>query len=438
MIKEILDEINLENGSNYKKSVLEKHKNNELLKRVLKMSLDRVSYTYGITMKNIEVHYDGSEFHSLEEALDLIEKNLVTRVLTGHNANNFLSKLLCIMSLDDAYVIERIIERDLKIRLGRTEVNKVFKDLIVKPPYMRCDIGTEKNVSKLNFKEGVFSELKADGTYRTVIVDENGVMFLSRPGIEDEFPLLKEQFAKLTLDRGYAFLGELTVIGAENRSIGNGQINSLEPPHENIIMDVWDMVPIEEYRTKNGTSLYKDRFENLKETLKDSSRIRVIEYKIVYSMKEAFEHFQEITEGGLEGTVIKSKNMKWKDGTSTEQLKVKLAIELDMRVTGFTEGTGKNEEYFGAITFENDEGTIKGKTGVSSMTEEMRNTIHKNREEYIGQVVTILCNDITKAKNNDYYSLSYPMFHEFRGTEKETDTFERAMEQKQMSMERFN
>jgi hypothetical protein len=38
--------INLENGTNYKIEVLKDNKNNELVKRVLKMTYDSVNYTY--------------------------------------------------------------------------------------------------------------------------------------------------------------------------------------------------------------------------------------------------------------------------------------------------------------------------------------------------------------------------------------------------------
>jgi hypothetical protein len=52
-IKAIIEEINLQNGSNYKIDILKKHSENELFKRVLKMTYDNVIFTYGITMKNV-------------------------------------------------------------------------------------------------------------------------------------------------------------------------------------------------------------------------------------------------------------------------------------------------------------------------------------------------------------------------------------------------
>lgn len=49
-------------------------------------------------------------------------------------------------------------------------------------------------------------------------------------------------------------------------------------------------------------------------------------------------------------------------GTSKEQLKIKLKVGVEVRCTGFLEGA-KGTKYEGknkVITFENDEGTIKG------------------------------------------------------------------------------
>lgn len=453
-IKLILDELNLENGSNYKKSVIKKHKDNELFKRVLCLALDGIKYTYGITMRNVDYKPEASislnSSYTLNNALDDLEDLFVSRVATGTNAINKLTDMLEQISADDAYVIERIISRDLKIRLGKTEINKVIPGLITKNPYMRCDIGTEKNVQKnMNFKKKVFSQKKMDGTYRATVADGENSTIMSRPGIASSFPLHEKEIQILEVD-GYALLGEMTLIGEQERSKGNGLINSDTPPHEDIMYTLWDMVPLHEYRmtkdelkahqkTGNATK-YEDRLAMLEKAFegKDVKNLEVIEYIVVTSMKEAFEHFQILTKQGWEGTIIKSGEMVWKDGTSKQQLKVKLVIELDMRITGFTTGTGKNEAYFGAMEFENDEGTIIGRVGVSSMTEKMRDWIHENRALVKGQVMSMECNDITQARGNDYYALSHPRYTELRGKEKITDTLERALEQKQMAMERHD
>lgn len=217
---------------------------------------------------------------------------------------------------------------------------------------------------------------------------------------------------------------------------------------KNIKFTVWDIIPIQEFSLtkdeikkaeKAGTlSHYKDRLAKLEELIPEAlPNIEVIEYIIPKTIKETYEHFQTVTERGDEGTVLKSFNMTHKYGNSKLQLKIKLVIELDVRIVGFTKGNkgSKNEDYFAGIEYTNDEGTIKGTVGVTSLTEDLRDWFHENRDNVIGDVMTLHCNDITKGKENEYFAMSHPRYQELRGKEKETDTLERALELKQMAME---
>lgn len=113
---------------------------------------------------------------------------------------------------------------------------------------------------------------------------------------------------------------------------------------------------------------------------------------------------------------------------------MKLEIDLDVRIVGFKEGKigTKREETFGAIYYETDDGQIKG--AVSGFTDEQLEEINNNREKYLDKIISVCCNDFTKGRDNDYYALSHPRFKEVRTDKTETDTLERALEIKQMSM----
>lgn len=450
MIKAILDELNLENGSNYKIKVLMDCIDNELLQRVLKMTYDKVSFTYGVTMKNIkytpEAHRDLSDFdYTLEMALDNLQEKFCTRSVTGNEAKEVLINMLEELSKDDAYVLEKILERDLKINLGRTNINKAYKGLIVKPPYMRCDIGTKANVTKnIDFSKKVYSNVKMDGTYRSSILDTD-ITIMSRPGIEDTFPIIEANLIALNVN-GYVMIGEMTLRGEKDRKKGNGLINSSNPPHEDIVYTLWDMIPLHEYRmskdelkehtAKGNATLYEERFEMLEELLINNpqSNVELIEYRIVKSMREAFEHFQEVTQDGGEGTVIKAHDMPYKDGTSKKQLKVKLEIYLDLRCTGLNYGgKGKRADTFKSMKLSNDEGTIVGQC--SGFSDDELKEISENPEKFIGRVFEAKCNDITKARDKDTYALSHGNFQMWRDDKDTTDTLARAMELKEMAME---
>ena len=460
MITEIINELNLDNGTNYKIDTLKKYKDNELLKRVLKMAIDRVSFTYGVTMKNISYIpgariTDGKDPLPLNTALDVLENSFCTRLVTGNDALEKLTQLLEELDPDDATLIERILDRDLKCGVGKTMTTKVFKGLIVKPPYERCIIGTIENIKKNfpmdsdgNFKDIIYSNQKLDGTFRRAVKSVDDVEITSRPGIETSFPLIEQELMTLEVD-DVVFIGEMTLRGEQNRSTGNGIINSDDIPHDDVIFTVWDLIPLSEFKLSKAEikvaekaktlSLYKVRFEKLEKLIKDAEldHVELVEYRIIKNPKEAYEHFNEIVNRGDEGTVIKSEKLTHKDGDSKLQQKVKLEIEIDVRITGLSEGNkgSKNEDYFAGIEYSNDEGTIKGSVGVTSLTEETRDWFHENRDLVIGNVMSVLCNDITKGRDNDYYAMSHPRYKELRGESKETDTLERALEQKEMAME---
>lgn len=439
MIFKILEELNAENGSNYKMATLKKYSDNELLKRVLKMAYDKATYTYGISMKNIDSNIpenSGEKLRSLEQCLDVLVNSFVTREYTGNTAIDILEDLLYSLNVEDRIVLSRIIGRDLKINMGRSNINKVFKDLIVKPVYMRCGIYNSKTSSKINIDDA-YLQLKADGTYREFTVDQGIVTCISRSGEEYAYPVLSEGLSKFPDGK---YIGELTVSGTNDRATGNGLINSDNPPHDLINLDLWDYITPEEYQNAankvKNTTKYSDRFNTLVKTIESAQNLKninIIETHIVKSIPQALTIVGEWMRNGLEGGILKDKDNIFRDGTSPQQLKLKLEIDADVRITGFTEGTkGTSREFtFGAITFENDEGTIKGQT--SGFTDAQLKDFNGRREELIGKIMSVQFNDITQARTNDFYALSHPRFIELRDDKNSTDTLERVLELKEMA-----
>ena len=458
---EFFETVNLENGSNYKISVLE-NLNNPLLARILKMAYDRVAFVYGVSLKSVlNYENDLGKETNLESALDYLEK-LANRELTGNAAVKCARILIDSLPKQDAEIIKNIIDRDLKINMGTSLINRVIKGLIKKPVYMRCTTYNEKTSKKIKYPAIV--QLKADGTYREFAVKDGHVQSMSRSGEPYEYPVLNKQLENLP---NGVYVGELVVKASEQlmkslssdqkidelkdkfeqnpnlilpREIGNGLINSDTPPHDNIILELWDFITLDEYQKaankEKCSTEYTVRFHTVKNiSTKNTENVRCIDYKIVNNIQEALQYTSECMQLGFEGSVLKNLSGVFRDGTSTDQLKLKLVIEADMRVVGFTEGTGKNAPYFGAMEFENDEGTIKGRVGVSSMTEKLRDWIHENRDKVLGSIIEIEFNDITRAEGSETYAFSHPRFIELRNDKDETDTLERVQASKQMAMQ---
>lgn len=438
MINEILEELNLENGSNYKIKVLQKYKDNELLKRVLKLTYDKVQYVFGITMRNIN-YTNISESLSLEQALDILETEFCTSDVTGNAAIERLTYVLSNLSEINSKIIEKIISRDLKLNLGKTQINKVFKDLIIRPTYMRCDTYSPKTAKNIQYPAIV--QLKADGTYREFTVIDGEIQSRSRSGEDYEYPVIFEQMKDFP---NGVYVGELTVRGCTDRQTSNGLINSDNPPHDDIIVELWDYITLDEYQLASKkdkknvcTTIYLDRFRKLKDIYTSTSgisNISIIPFKVVNNLQEALKQTSEWMSQGFEGSILKDNAGVFKDGTSKHQLKIKLEISVEVRCTGFTEGTKgtKREHTFGAMTFENDEGTIKGQC--SGFTDAQLEDFNSRREEIIGKIIEVQFNDLTKAEGNDYYALSHPRFIEIRLDKDETDSLEKAFKLREMAM----
>lgn len=435
-IADIIDELNIENGSNYKISVLKKYQNDKLLQKVLQMTYDRVAYTYGITMKN--VHYTpGKVSLDFSDALDVLSNDLATRKVTGNAAIELLSDTLSKLHPDDASLVEKIIGRDLKINIGKTQINKVFKGLITKPVYMRCDVYSKKTSKNIYYPSIV--QLKADGTYREFNVHGVHVTSRSRSGESYDYPVIFEQM------KGFPdgiYTGELTVRGYTDRAKGNGLINSDNPPHDDIVVELWDYIVPDEYETarqkdrKNPCKqTYKQRWDTLNSIVRNTDNVKIIPHKIVNDLSEALGQTSEWMNQGFEGAILKDFNGVFKDGTSKQQLKLKLEISAEMRCVGFQEGTKgtKREGKVGSIVFENDEGTIKGRC--SGFTDAELDYFTEHQDSLLGKIMEVQFNDLSKASGNDYYALSHPRFIEWRNDKDETDSLQKVLKLREMAME---
>lgn len=429
MLKDILNELNNSNSSNYKLDTLKKYKDNENLKKLLELAYNRNKFNYNISrnyiINNVSLNSNGSK--SIEEFLDEIE-NLGGGSIRGNATHDYVYNLLNNLDSENREILLNLIGRDLKIGLNVKSINKVFKNLIPKPNYMRCAVLSEKTLKKIKFP--AFIQLKMDGTYREIHVSDGQVTGKTRSGEEYFNPILFKEMENFP--NGF-YTGELTIEG-ESRFSGNGLINSLNPPYEKIVFTVWDYLTDEDY-LENTKNLYSNRFNTLKDILEKNSteRVKLVPNFEVQSIDEALKHVSEWMEQGLEGGVLKDKNNVFKNGTSGTQLKIKLKVDAEMRITGFTDGTigTKREGKIGAIQFSNDEGTIKGQC--SGFSDDELDLFTKNKDNLIGRIISVEFNDLVKSENNDYYALSHPVFVELRNDKDETDTLEKVIQLRDMA-----
>ena len=432
MIIDILNELNVSNSSNYKLDVLKKYKDDDILKKVLKYAYDTIDYTYGVSKSRFDDFNDVGTLDNLNLMFSLLD-NLSSRKYTGNAAISETKNILSLLNNNYRNLLLNILNRDLKCNINVKQINKVFKNLIPKPNYMRCDILSDKTSKKISYP--ALLQLKCDGTYRECHVLNGKATFKTRSGEEYQDDYLSKIMSNL--EDGY-YIGEFTVgnpLNQTDRTKANGLINSDNPPFENIWFTLWDNLTDDEYNLSSKPRKYLDRIYKLRNVLKELNAdiVNVVPTFTVNNLQEALNKTSELMNKGLEGGVLKNLDMGYKNGTSKDQLKIKLKVDVEMRCVGFIKGTKgtKYENLNKVIVFENDEGTIKGQC--SGMTDEMVDEVTKNESNYINKILTVKFNDLQKADDHDFYALSHPRFDCWRDDKDTTDTLETVLKLRDMA-----
>ncbi len=458
-IKQIFDEIAAESGNNAKVDILRKYSDNELLKKVLYMANSKRVKFY---LKRVpEYTPDENSTYTLEHSLKEIQR-IADREYTGHDAIKFLGEILSTSTKDDAYIIERIIEKDCKIGMGTTFMNKVFKGLIEETPYMGAVSFDEKKARKIFEKGGKgISQIKMDGRYCNAVIRSGEVELESRQG-EPTILTGAKFLGELTYFEDCVLNGELTMIDTP-RYESNGIIASLidilgkkdsrtekenekklkaftdkhgsvEEALDKIRYTVWDRITVDEYFNKSSKLKYAERLAYLERAIDKvgSTHVNIIEGLIVHNYAQAMNHFQEVLSAGEEGTILKAWDGEWKDGKPTWQIKMKLEMDVDLRIVGFNYGTKgtKNENVISSLNCESADGLVK--TRPQGLTEELMQYVTDNQENLLGTVIQCKCNGLSHDVDGNY-SLLYPSFAGFRDDKDTCDTLESIKEIENMA-----
>lgn len=458
-IKEIFDEIANESSTNEKMNILAKYKDNQLLKRVLYLANSGRIKFY---IKQIPEYPTPRGEMGLDSALEALN-DIIQRKVTGHSAIGFLVHLLSSVSVDDAYILERIIEKDCKIGMGTSNINKVFPKLIEKTSYMGCLPFDPKRVHKIfddSKGKGAICEIKADGRYCNVIIENGGVSLTSRQGEETllDGSLLVDELS--TFDN-CVLNGELVIKGIK-RELSNGLITSIIDIQKKLstgdekdykkasdsilkmfkrhgvvyaeILDkisfiTWDILSLDDYFSGINKEPRIERLTNLALTLEkmNCKMIELVEHRMVKTYDEAMSYFAESLERGEEGVIVKSLDGVWKDGKHAYQIKLKVEFNLDLKIVGFNYGSKgtKNEHVISSLNCESSDGKLTAKA--QGITEDLMDYITDNQDTLLNTIVEVKCNGLSSNQNGGN-SVLYPSLMKFRTDKSEADSFEQCLE----------
>lgn len=395
-----------------KEAILRENADNDGLKQAFQIAYSK-ELNFFVRGLKVPGGFPGGK--PLSDAVDLLVKNIAGRVYTGDDAKSYMTQL--VQTCEEPDTLLKIINRDLECGIQTTLTNKVWKDLITEPPYQSYTLFKEELLRKFNYK-GAFSDEKMDGLYADIMVWPEQVIYRSRSGKELNFRAPEEVENRLMLaaEKRGAFVahGEGLVIdrngphGLMERAEGNGYLNQdpKDIERNRVRLVIWDMVTMDEYIARKSKTDYANRrkeTELLVQEVDCGYNLRMVVGRKINSLKEAIAHFIEVRLQKKEGTVLKEAKMPWGDNKTKKGVKLKNEFDVDLEVVG-TVPHKKDPTLIGSLVCRTRDGLLEVGVG-SGLTDALRK---KPAEYFIGQIITIKANDITKSETKELQSLFLP------------------------------
>ena len=430
-VKSILDDIASTSSRLEKEAFLRGEENNNELWAVVKATYDPFTQYYVRDVVEVEDNpYEPLQAMGIFEAIAHLGF-LSRREKTGHDARNYVARVYEALNDDDKDTFKKILDRDLRVGCSGKTFNKIWPGMVKEYPCMLASAYSEKALEEMNFP--AYSQTKMDGMRCNIIVHrDGGVEVRSRQGklfethgVFDEEALKIRDYIDQHNEGWYVVLdGELLAHDSNMnplpRQISNGICNKAnkgtitELEAQKLTLVVWDYIPEPVFSGDvEDPLMYSERYDMLYNLFCDEalSRFMLVETVDVANIDEARVHYREMIADGQEGTIVKDKSVGWSNTRSKLTVKFKEIRDIDLRVTAWNEGTGKNKGLLGALTAETEDGKIRVNIG-TGFSDEQRKTF---TEEYVvGKIVEIEYNQRITSEGRDYDSLFLPRFIELR------------------------
>ena len=461
-----LQKINDTSSSNDKVKLLSKYLEKKLFLKVVKYTLDSDrQFNVKSFPKFTQDAYSIDKSTDLKQLFDHLDK------LASQNGANKQDKnlLFALARIDEETyeVVKRICKKDLKCGASSSLVNKAVPNtVIIPPPYMRCS--TDKKIGNINYP-AIIQE-KADCVYDALLISKTGkIKFLTRAGNEvQQLNHLKNvirtgdpkaKYGVGEIKQGFmnsgkehtkflskVYTGELVVIKNGkiiDRKTGSGIINqciqgtALPEDARCVAFRMWDTLPLSvfmkmwkgeydgDYEQTYRTRLY-DCAEFVR-AVRSKKVVGKVMSKRVNNYEEAQDFYADIRKAGGEGAVIKNETMHWKNGTSTDQIKMKNVSECELVIVGWEYGKedSKYEMCMGALKCESSCGKLKVNIG-GGFTDKEREEDWDLAE---GSIISAEFESVIQDKRDKKtWSLYQGRYKEARPDRSEADTLEEIME----------
>ena len=325
------------------------------------------------------------------------------REKTGNAAIELMQSVFQRASKEQERWMRKILKKSLAIGISVKSLNKIQPGFI---PTFEVSLAQKFDMKRVKSDE-VYVEPKLDGIRCLAIVDRGEAKLFTRAGkqITNFDSTVGVELAQL---RDGCYDGE--IMSVDFRELMR-QVNRKEDKDiSQVYFAVFDYINLKEWHAKKSTTLCAVRKEQIKNQLSTTGKfkyLRIVRFKTIEATEENFkkEHDYWVSKGE-EGIMIKDISAPYEFKRDWSVMKYKAFFDVDVRIKGLLEGTGKHQGKLGSFVID-----YKGKevrVG-SGLTDSLREELWIDRVKHIGRLIEVRYQEETPDG-----SLRFPTFVCFR------------------------
>jgi DNA ligase 1 len=366
---------------------------------------------------------------------------LSQRRLTGHAARDAIQEMAERFNSDEWNTfLAPVLRRDLRAGISDKTINKICKKTDYEIPIFGCQLATNsegrpemKGIKRLEPKlDGVRVLLMvipgASEGVTTICFSRNGKQFDNFGHIEQQ---VSENFVKIvracngtdqgrSLIDGFVLDGE--VIGNTFQELMRQARRKTDVQANDSVFNIFDIIPLRDFREGHWNAQLRKRIallDAMRPVVDILPNVELLPHIMVdldtAAGKDQLDRYaKDNVNAGFEGIMIKELEAPYVCKRSTDWMKWKPTITVDLEVIGVEEGTGRNMGRVGALVCAGiDDGKEIHVNVGSGFSDTDRDNLWADRNLVIGRTCEILCDVITQNQDGTY-SLRFPRFVRFR------------------------
>ena len=367
--------------------------------------------------------------------------DLSYRKLTGHAARDAIQEMAERFNSEEWNTFcAPVLRRDMRAGISSTTINKIVKKTEYEIPIFGCQLatnsegrpemkGNKRLEPKLDGVRALFVVIPSDdGEVTTICYSRNGKQFDNFSHIEEQ---IRDNFTTIvracvgadqgrSLINGFILDGE--VIGNTFQELMRQARRKSDVQADDSVFNIFDIVPLEDFRRGHWNAPLRKRIallDNMRAVIHNMPNVELLPHIMVdldtAAGKDQLERYaKDNVNAGFEGIMIKNMDAPYQCKRSTDWMKWKPTITVDLEVVGVEEGTGRNQGRLGALVCAGvDDGKEISVNVGSGFSDTDRDDYWGNRNLVIGRTAEVLCDVITQNQDGTY-SLRFPRFVRFR------------------------